>query len=141
MTISRNPISIDVTRMEIVNTLALQKRVEAMVENICHHELTPDLKDLCQMVYLILLEYDEDKIVDLWEHNEINFFIARIIINQFRSSNSPFHTLYRKYQARSYSLGSDNSVADAILHYLNTRSQAPEFYALSDEDNRQVFRK
>ena len=31
------------------------------------------------MVYLILLEYDEDKLVDLWEHDQMSFFIARII--------------------------------------------------------------
>ena len=105
--------------MEIVNTLALQKRVEAMVENICHHELTPDLKDLCQMVYLILLEYDEEKIVDLWEHNEINFFLARIIINQYRSTNSPFHYLFRKMQERSVSIGVGTNINEDVIEYLN----------------------
>lgn len=89
------------TRSEIVEQLAKQRRVEQMVENICHHSLTADLQDLCQMVYLILLEYDETKIVDLWEHNEINFFIARIIINQYRSSNSPYYSLFRKFQERT----------------------------------------
>lgn len=75
-----------------------------MVENICHHALTPDLKDLCQMVYLVLLEYDEEKIRDLWEHGEINFFIARVILNQYRSTRSPFHSLFRKFQERSVSI-------------------------------------
>ena len=89
-----------------------------MVENICHQQLTPDLKDLCQMVYLILLEYDEEKIQDLWEHNEINFFIARIIINQYRSSNSPFHTLYRKFQERSVSIGTGVNIDEAAIDYL-----------------------
>lgn len=70
-----------------------------MVENIAKSPLTPDLKDLSQMVYLALLEYDEAKIVDLWEHGQINFFIARIIINQYRSSNSPFYKLFRKFSA------------------------------------------
>lgn len=121
------------TRSEIVNKLALERRVETMVENICHNHLTADLKDLCQMVYLILLEYDESKIQDLWENNEINFFIARIIINQYRSSNSPFHTIFRKYQERSFSLGCDASVADARLEYLKRNESAPEVLLLSDE--------
>ena len=76
-----------------------------MVENIAHHSLTADLKDLCQMVYLILLEYDESKLQDLWENDQMNFFLARIILNQYRSSNSPFHSIYRKYQERSISIG------------------------------------
>ena len=116
-----------------MNKLAHERRVETMVENICHNHLTADLKDLCQMVYLILLEYDESKIQDLWENNEINFFIARIIINQYRSSNSPFHTIFRKYQERSFSLGCDASVADARLEYLKRNESAPEVLLLSDE--------
>ena len=88
-------------RSEIVNEIARKRLVETMVQNIAHQSLTADLRDLCQMIYLILLEYDEDKLQDLWKHNQINFFLARIIINQFRSSNSPFHTTFRKFQERS----------------------------------------
>lgn len=75
--------------------------VEAMVQNIAHQSLTPDLKDLCQMVYLILLEYEEQKLQDLWQNNQMPYFLARIILNQFRSSNSPFHTIFRKFQEKS----------------------------------------
>lgn len=104
-------IFIDVTDKEtIIETLAKDRRVEALVENIAHHSLTADLKDLCQMVYLILLEYDESKLQDLWENEHINFFIARIILNQYRSSNSPFHAIFRKYQERSLSIGDGISI-------------------------------
>lgn len=89
------------TKYEIVDSLAREQRVERMVESICHQALTADLKDLCQMVYLILLEYDEAKIQDLWDNRQMNFFLARIILNQYRSSNSPFHSLFRKFQERS----------------------------------------
>lgn len=104
-------IFIDMTDKEtIIETLAKDRRVEALVENIAHHSLTADLKDLCQMVYLILLEYDESKLQDLWENDQINFFIARIILNQYRSSNSPFHAIFRKYQERSLSIGDGISI-------------------------------
>ena len=104
-------IFIDVTDKEtIIETLAKDRRVEALVENIAHHSLTADLKDLCQMVYLILLEYDESKLQDLWENDQINFFLARIILNQYRSSNSPFHAIFRKYQERSLSIGDGISI-------------------------------
>jgi hypothetical protein len=88
-------------RYEIVNEIANGRMVETMVCNIAHQSLTADLKDLVQMVYLILLEYDEQKLLDLWENQQMPFFLARVIINQFRSSNSPFHTIFRKFQERS----------------------------------------
>ena len=88
-------------KVDIVNEIAKGKIVEAMVQNIAHQSLTPDLKDLSQMVYLILLEYDEAKLQDLWQNQQMHYFLARIIINQFRSSNSPFHTIFRKFQERS----------------------------------------
>jgi hypothetical protein len=86
---------------EIIAEIANKKMVELMVKNIAHQSLSPDLKDLCQMVYLILLEYDEQKIQDLWLNHQMPYFLARIIINQFRSSNSPFHTIFRKYQEKA----------------------------------------
>jgi hypothetical protein len=88
-------------RIEIVTEIANERMVETMVQNIAHQSLNADLKDLCQMVYLILLEYDETRLQDLWNNHQMQFFLARIIINQFRSSNSPYHTIFRKFQERS----------------------------------------
>lgn len=89
------------SKSDIIEAIAKARMVETMVSNIAHQSLTADLKDLAQMVYLILLEYDETKLQDLWDNNQISFFLARIIINQYRSSNSPFHTIYRKFRERS----------------------------------------
>lgn len=86
--------------MEMVTRLAQERRVETMVENIAKQPLSADLKDLAQMVYLILLEYDETKLQDLWDDGQINFFIARVILNQYRSVNSPFYKLFRKHGKR-----------------------------------------
>ena len=87
--------------MEIIDQLAREKRVETMLANIAKKPVTGTLEDLCQMVYLILLEYDEGKIVDLWENGQINFFLARILLNQYRSTNSPFYKLFRKYESKA----------------------------------------
>ena len=89
------------TRSEIIEQIAKERMVETMVQNIAHQSLNDnaDLSDLCQMVYMILLEYDEDKLQDLWEHKQMNFFLARIIVNQYRSSLSPFHITYRKFRS------------------------------------------
>lgn len=86
--------------MEIVERIAVERRVETILRNIAKTPITGDLQDLCQMVYVILLEFDEDKIVELWERDEINFFIARVLMNQFQSVRSPFFRVYRKRQRR-----------------------------------------
>lgn len=110
----------DVTnKMTIIEILAKEKRVEALVENIAHHTLTADLKDLCQMVYLILLEYDETKLLDLWENDQINFFLARVIVNQYRSSNSPFHYLFRRFQERCVYMGVGADINEKAIEYIN----------------------
>lgn len=120
---SRN-IFVDVTdKVTIIETLAKERRVEALVENIAHHSLTADLKDLCQMVYVILLEYDEEKLLDLWENDQINFFLVRIIINQYRSSNSPFHTIFRKFQERCVYLGVGADINEAAIDRVNKKHE------------------
>ena len=86
------------TKAEIIENLARNRVVETMVTNIAHKPMSADLQDLSQMVYLILLEYDDKKLQDLWEHNQMNFFIARIIINQYDSVSSPFYTIFRKFR-------------------------------------------
>ena len=87
--------------MEIIEQLARERRVETMLANIAKRPVSGNLEDLCQMVYLILLEYDGAKIEDLWENGQINFFIARILLNQYKSSNSPFYKLFRKYESKA----------------------------------------
>lgn len=108
----------------MIAQLARERRVETMVENIAKQPLADDLKDLSQMVYLVLLEYDEKKLQDLWDNNQINFFIARIIINQYRSSNSPFHKLFRKFDARFHPLYEESD----ILEHYRTRVDIAEYY-------------
>ena len=86
------------TKTEIIEAIAKDRMVETMVTNIAHKPMSADLQDLSQMVYLILLEYDEKKLQDLWINNQMHFFIARIIINPYNSVNSPFHTIFLKFR-------------------------------------------
>lgn len=86
-------------KSRIIEELARQGLVEEMVKNISgRSSLSADLQDIVQEVYLILLEYDDEKIADLWENGEMRFFLARIISNQLNSVTSPFYTKYRKFR-------------------------------------------
>lgn len=88
------------TKTEIVTQLAEDRVVEDFCLNIAKtHRLTPDLQDLSQSVYLILLEYPDDKLIDLWESNALGFFIARIIANQYLSKTSPFYMLFKRFSS------------------------------------------
>lgn len=102
------------TKTEIIEAVARDRMVETMVTNIAHKPMSADLQDLSQMVYLILLEYDEKKLQDLWENNQMHFFVARIIVNQYNSVNSPFHTMFRKFR-----LMVDETIQFAAGNYSN----------------------
>ena len=91
-----------IDKRAIVEDLAKRKVVETMVQNIARRSVaTPELQDLSQMVYLVILEYDTDKIEDLYLNDELGFFIARIIINQYRSNTSPFFYQLKKFNSNA----------------------------------------
>lgn len=89
-------------KMSIIAQMANEQMVEKMVKSILHqNSLSVDMQDLVQMIYLILLEYDDKKIVDLWTNKQMTFFLARIIMNQNRSDTSAFHYTIRRHQCKS----------------------------------------
>lgn len=84
---------------EIVEGLARARIVERIICNVSGFRppLPPDLQDLAQMVYEVILTYDREKIKEMHERGQLRFFIARVVVNQFRSSSSPYHKIYRDY--------------------------------------------
>lgn len=91
--------------LNIVDKLARNRVVEDMIKNMNINDY-PD--DLAQEIYLILLEYDKDKIEDIYNKNQINFFISRIITNQAFSKNSPFYLNYKKWDFNKEELDFDS---------------------------------
>ena len=72
-----------------------------MVEQICSNiaksaDCDDTLKDLSQEIYLDLLSKDEEKIVNLYETNQIRFFVVRMVTNNLFSKNSPYYQVFRK---------------------------------------------
>lgn len=87
-------------RNGIVETLARQKKVEHFAQLYAGRRLDDDLKDLCQIVYLILLQMDEDKLTDLWDSGDIDFFLRRVIRTQLFGNRSDYDRQvlrFRKY--------------------------------------------
>lgn len=91
---------------QIIADLARSGRVEQFVKAAAHTDtLGADLQDLCQETYCIMLEYKPEQIVDLWEHGDMDFFLARIITNQLWSKTSRYHYKYRHFRSMCTALG------------------------------------
>lgn len=79
----------------MLNRIANERLVEDISKNI---GVSPKyFDDFVQEIYLILLEYDQEKLEAIYEKGDINFFLTRIIKNQWCSTTSPFYRKYRKY--------------------------------------------
>ena len=81
----------------MVEIIAKERIVETIVSNIAKSADCDDtLKDLSQEIYLDLLSKDEEKIVNLYETNQIRFFVVRMVSNNLFSKNSPFYQTFKK---------------------------------------------
>ena len=69
--------------------------IEQIVSNIA--KSSDDLlNDLVQEIYLDLLTKSEEKIVNLYETNQLRFFIVRMVTNNLFSKNSPYYQTFKK---------------------------------------------
>lgn len=85
------------TKNEIIEIIAKERMVEQICSNIAKSADCDDtLKDLSQEIYLDLLSKDEEKIVNLYETNQIRFFVVRMVTNNLFSKNSPYYQVFRK---------------------------------------------
>lgn len=109
--------------MQIIAALARERAVEKMVARIGHKDIDADLRDLCQLVYMILCEYDEGKICDLWENGQMNFFLARIIVNQYRSTRSQYYAEIGRFRSRGMAMGVAGDITDERIKYLNEKAK------------------
>ena len=84
------------SKNEVVNIIAKERLVEQIVSNIA--KSSDDLlNDLSQEIYLDLLQKDEDKIINLYETNQMRYFITRMVINNIHSTNSPYWCKYKRF--------------------------------------------
>lgn len=119
------------TKSEVVDMIARAKLVEELVTNITHVGSGADVQDLIQEIYLALLTTDESKIIDLYVNGQIRFFIARVIINQYFSSKSPFYIKIKSFRNRIAEIivtdddeGDNDSEVERALYYQSRDADA-----------------
>lgn len=93
------------TRMnKIIEILAKQHIVEDIVKNVAKDSRDEDLPDLCQDIYMTLMEKDEDWLIGIYERGQINYFITRLVMNNINSVTSRFYYLYKKNKLKQTSI-------------------------------------
>lgn len=87
-------------------------KIYNMVKNIVFNitkNNDPDLEDLIQEVCLILLEMDQEKLKNLYNNNELNFYITRIVMNNIKSKTSQYYYKYKKHH--NYEINFENLIS------------------------------
>jgi hypothetical protein len=70
------------------------KEVNEAFDKMHPEELRYDLK---AEVFLVLCEMNEEKLIGMYERNELKFYIVRIMLNMIKSDRSNFYKSYRNY--------------------------------------------
>ena len=85
--------------MEKKDRILVEISGEKLVEKIVHNiggNADDDLQDLIQDLYIDLMNKPADLIVSLYNNNQLNFFITKMVLNNIRSKNSPWYSTYKK---------------------------------------------
>lgn len=90
-------------KYEIIEELALNKTIEEIIHNIAQTK-DDTLNDLAQMLYEDLLMKDEDKIVRLYESEQLQYFLTRMVLNSINSKTSRYYYAYKKYNNNAQQL-------------------------------------
>lgn len=94
------------TKLEIVDKLSRENQVEKIV-----YKMLPASKnrfdqpgDLIQDVYVDLLDKDDMLIEDLYNRNELGYYILKMVRNQLFSVNSRYYYKYIRFGVHSEDL-------------------------------------
>ena len=85
----------------IIALLAKQRVIEQLVQSLTQ---SPYKDDLCQDLYIDLLNKDENLITGMYYRGELLYFIRRMVSNNINSTTSPFYQKYERYRNLSTDL-------------------------------------
>ena len=91
------------SKNDVIKYLANNHIIEDIIQNICG-DFDDDLKDLSQDIYIDLYTKSEKKLIDLYNNQQLKFFITRIVFNNVFSHTSRFYTQYKKNKNNKISL-------------------------------------
>lgn len=80
---------------DIYTTIAKEKLIEILIDK--YNVQSKYKEDLSQEIYLIVLTKPPELLQQLYDDKQLNFYLARIISNQYFSKTSQFYKNYKKY--------------------------------------------
>lgn len=83
------------TKQDIINEIASERLVESIINK---YSQSPYRDDLAQDIYIELLSKDDALIQRLYENNQIEFYIRKMIRLNLNSSTSRFYRSYIKFR-------------------------------------------
>lgn len=85
------------SKYDIIEELATNRAIEEIINNIAQNTEEDTLKDLSQMLYEDLLLKPDKKIEQLYEDNQLTFFITRMVLNSINSKTSRYYYIFKRY--------------------------------------------
>lgn len=85
---------------EIINQLAKDRIIETIITNVAKKQYDQTDQDLAQDLYQSLLEKDPEFVETLFNNDELQFFITRMVIRNVQSKTSPYYYTYKISQRR-----------------------------------------
>ena len=83
-------------KYKIIEELAKNREIEKIISRI-NPSNDDTLNDLSQMLYEDLLMKDDDKIIQLYENDQLNFFITRMVLNSINSKTSRYYYMFARH--------------------------------------------
>ena len=87
------------TVREVVERVAREGWVEECIKMVSGGVWRSEYSDLTQDILIEML--NQTKIVDLYEKNQLRYYVMRIVRNNIQSNTSRFYYRYRRFSLRN----------------------------------------
>ena len=91
-------------KQQLYEAIITSKIVEKMVKKVERNSSYVD--DVINDIYIVLLEMNPDTLIELYNKNEINYYISRIVTNQL-SKNGQLNKKYKKWECKRLSINEE----------------------------------
>lgn len=104
------------TAIEIIRQAAEAGLVEDIVKNTTHRStLSDDMKDLCQIVYLSMMEQEPAKLVHLASAGELRYWVASVVNRQLNGHRTTYEQQVTRFRNRTSPLKDASGMTEGDL--------------------------
>lgn len=91
-------------KQQLYEAIIASKIVEKMVHKVERN--SSYVNDVINDIYIVLLEINPDTLIEMYQKNEINYYISRIVTNQL-SRNGQLNKKYKKWENKRLSINEE----------------------------------